>query len=149
MVDELDTLGITLMVTFWPFQSRESQHWQEFESNGYLVPRLNGTLMSWDGGDQYLYDPFNEAARKAAFKAFMDGYGKYGIKTIWIDAAEPERMDEANVGNWRFALGTDAEIGEAWVQQHTRMIADGMKSIGIEPEDYFILPRHAWTGTWM
>ena len=68
MVDELDTLGITLMVTFWPFQSRESIHWTEFESNGYLVPRLNGTLDSWDGGDQYLYDSFNPDARKAVFR---------------------------------------------------------------------------------
>ena len=57
-------------------------------------------------------------------------------------------MDDKNVGNWRFAAGTDAEVGGAWVQQHTRMIADGMKTIGIEPEDYFILPRHAWAGTW-
>ena len=31
--------------------------------------------------------------------------------------------------------GTDAEVGEAWVQQHTRMIADGMKSIGIQPDE--------------
>ena len=37
MFDELQTLGIELMVTFWPFQSRESTHWQEFSSNGYLV----------------------------------------------------------------------------------------------------------------
>eukprot|EP01043_Picozoa_sp_COSAG02_P058814 COSAG02_NODE_7384_length_3039_cov_9.723391_1_plen_496_part_00 len=138
MVDELQTMGITLMVTFWPFQSRESIHWTEFESNGYLVPRLNGTLESWDGGDQYLYDPFNPDARKAVFQKFMEGYGKYGIKTIWIDAAEPERMDDKNVGNWRYHLGTDAEIGGAWVQQHTRMIADGMLSIGIKPEDYFV-----------
>ena len=57
-------------------------------------------------------------------------------------------MDDKNVGNWRFAEGTDAEVGGAWVQQHTRMIADGMKTIGIEPDDYFILPRHAWAGTW-
>lgn len=95
-------------------------------------------MESWDGGDQYLYDPFNPDARKAVFQKFMEGYGKYGIKTIWIDAAEPERMDDKNVGNWRFHLGTDAEIGGAWVQQHTRMIADGMLSIGIKPEDYFV-----------
>lgn len=138
MVDELQTLGITLMVTFWPFQSRESIHWTEFESNGYLVPRLNGTLDSWDGGDQYLYDPFNPDARKAVFQKFMEGYGKYGIKTIWIDAAEPERFGDKDVGDWRFHAGTDAEVGGAWVQQHTRMIADGMLSIGIQPEDYFV-----------
>jgi hypothetical protein len=43
-----------------PFQSKESQHWEEFQSKGYLVPRINtskagnGALLSWDGGDQYL-----------------------------------------------------------------------------------------------
>ena len=95
-------------------------------------------------GDQYLYDPFNEDARKAVFKAFMQGYGKYGIKTIWIDAAEPERMDAANVGNWKFKLGTDAEVGEAWVQQHTRMIADGMASVGIQPDEYVACRRFSY-----
>eukprot|EP00329_Picozoa_sp_Boothbay-MS584-11_P001985 21254_4 len=39
-------------------------------------------------------------------------------------------------------------VRTAWIQQHTRMIADGMKAIGVMPEDYFILPRHAWVGTW-
>ena len=50
-------------------------------------------------------------------------------------------MNDKDVGDWRFHLGTDAEIGGAWVQQHTRMIADGMLSIGIKPEDYFVRVR--------
>lgn len=74
----------------------------------------------------------------------MEGYGKYGIKTIWLDAAEPQRNSEATLYKARFAAGTDAEVGGAWVQQHTRAFADGMKSVGIEPSEYFVLPRHAW-----
>ena len=44
--------------------------------------------------------------------------------------------------------GTDAEVGEAWVQQHAKMLHDGFASKGIGAGDYFILPRHAWAGSW-
>ena len=44
--------------------------------------------------------------------------------------------------------GTDAEVGEAWVQQHAKMLHDGMATKGIGAGDYFILPRHAWAGSW-
>lgn len=84
MFDELQTLGIELMVTFWPFQSRESRHWQNFSSNGWLVNKINASNpTSYDGGDQYLIDETNPDARAAVFEGFMEGYGTYGIKTIW------------------------------------------------------------------
>ena len=44
--------------------------------------------------------------------------------------------------------GTDAELGQAWVQRHTETFSKGMTSIGVSPEEYFTLPRHAWTGSW-
>jgi hypothetical protein len=43
-------LGIEPMVTFWPFQTTGSKHWQEFSSSGYLVNTLNGTQKDYDGG---------------------------------------------------------------------------------------------------
>lgn len=137
------------MVTFWPFQSRESRHWDNFSSNGWLATKLNTTgQTSYDGGDQYVVDETNPATRAAVFDGFWSGYGVYGIKTIWIDAAEPEHFGGADEGQWNFSLGTDAEIGEAWVQQHARVFADGFASHGITPNDYFILPRSAWVGSW-
>ncbi len=78
----------------------------------------------------------------------MEGYGKFGIKTIWIDAAEPEHFGGANEGQWRLSAGTDAEVGEAWVQQHARVFADGFATQGITTDEYFILPRSAWVGSW-
>lgn len=36
----------------------------------------------------------------------------------------------------------------AWTQQHVRTFADGFGTIGIGPSDYFVLPRHIWTGSW-
>lgn len=45
-------------------------------------------------------------------------------------------------------MGMDGEIGEAWIQQHVRTFADGMASIGVSPDEYFVLPRHGWAGSW-
>jgi len=147
MYDELATLGIELMVTFWPFQTTGSSHWQEFSQDGYLTPLLNGTLLPYDG-DQYLVDETNPYVRQSVFQGFWDGYGKYGIHTIWIDAAEPEHFGSDLEGQWKFTAGSDAEVGEAWIQQHAKTFQDGFATVGIKPEDYFILPRHAWAGSW-
>jgi alpha-D-xyloside xylohydrolase len=149
MFDELQTMGIELMVTFWPFQSTESRHWANFTNNNYLVNTINSsTPTSYDGGDQYLVDETNPDARAAVFDGFWEGYGVYGIKTVWIDAAEPEHFGNENEGKWKLAAGTDSEVGEAWIQQHARVFAEGFGARGITPDDYFILPRSAWVGTW-
>ena len=33
------------------------------------------------------------------------GYGKFGIKTVWLDAAEPERPSDDTVGQFLFSKG--------------------------------------------
>jgi alpha-D-xyloside xylohydrolase len=147
MVAELAAYGIELMVTFWPFQTTESTHWQQYNSSGYLAPMLDGAVAPFDEGGQYLVDETSAAVRNATFEAFWQGYGQYGIKTVWLDAAEPERPDGKTLGQWRYGAGTDGEVGEAWVTQHVRTFADGFASKGIAPDEYFVLPRHAWAGS--
>ena len=151
MVDELTSLGIELMVTFWPFQSTGSRYWEEFSSSGYLVSKLDagpGNFSSYDGGNQYLVDDTNPTVRQAIFEKFWSGYGRFGIKSIWVDAAEPEHFGDSTEGQWNMSVGTDAEIGEAWIQTHALTFAEGFASKGINASDYFILPRSAWVGTW-
>lgn len=38
-------------------------------------------------GNYYVYDPTNPAARAATFADWYAGYGVYGVKTLWLDAA--------------------------------------------------------------
>ena len=147
MVDELQSYGIEPMVTVWPFQSTSSIHWQEYSTSGYLVTQ-NGSLASYDGGNQYLIDQTNPVVRANAFSKFMQGYGQYGFKTIWVDAAEPEHFGGSSEGSWKLLAGTDAEVGAAWVRDHAKMYNEGFATQGIQPGDYFILPRSAWIGTW-
>jgi alpha-D-xyloside xylohydrolase len=146
MIDQLITLGITFKITFWPFQTPQSKHWDEFNNSGYLAT-INGTLQPIKS-NYYLYDSTNPDARKAVFNAYHEGYGTFGIKTIWLDAAEPERHSKDSYGLVKFQAGTDAEVGEAWIQQHVKTFAEGFASQGITGADYYVLPRHAWAGSW-
>ena len=149
MVDELRTMGIELMTTFWPLQSTGSRHWDNFTKNDWLVNRLNATApTSYDGSDQYLIDQTNPVVRENVFEYFWEGYGQYGVKTIWVDAAEPEHFGSEAEGTWRHFAGTDAEVGEAFITQHARSFADGFATKNISASDYFILPRSAWAGSW-
>ena len=55
-----------------------------------LVNTTSGSSSSFDGGNQYLVDQTLPAVRKAVFDKFWDGYGKLGVRAVWLDAAEPE-----------------------------------------------------------
>ena len=79
MVDELSTMGIETMVTFWPFQSKESRYYAEFVGNGWLVNQINATApTSYDGGDQYLIDQTNPYVRTAVFDKVRGGVARAG-----------------------------------------------------------------------
>jgi alpha-D-xyloside xylohydrolase len=146
MVDNLRTLGIEPMVTFWPFQTEQSKNYPEFFASNYLATSLNSTPLYLEG-NYYLVDQTNEYAAEATFQKFWQGYGQYGFKTIWLDAAEPERQSD-NFGQFLMDAGTDTEIGQGWIQKHVKAFADGFASKGISGDEYFVLPRHAWAGTW-
>lgn len=146
MVDELASLGIELMITFWPFQTPPSQHWNQYVDNGYLATNLTGGSQPLEAG-VWVYDATSVAARNATFWDWYAGYGQYGVKSIWMDAAEPERSTY-NFGEFHFELGTDTEVGMAWTQQHVKTFAEGLPQIGINASDYFVLPRHVWAGSW-
>ena len=153
MVSELRSLGVELMVTFWPHQSPNSSNFPRWLSSGYLAQLMSGgdaantSAAPFDWVD-YLVDSTSSVQREAAFEQFWQGYGQYGVRAVWMDAAEPEREDRSNLGNWRFAGGTDVEVGEAWVREHVRGMAEGFASRGLGPSDFFLLPRSGWAGSW-
>ena len=148
MVDELTSYGIELMTTFWPLQTVASTHWAQFNGSGYLAVLANGTSSPYDGSDQWLVDTTNANARAAMFDGFWQGYGRLGVRAVWLDAAEPEHFGGGLEGQWRLAAGTDGEVGMAWAQQHVRAFSEGFAGKGLGPSDVLLLPRHAWAGSW-
>eukprot|EP00756_Hemistasia_phaeocysticola_P003956 Hpha_TRINITY_DN12551_c0_g2::TRINITY_DN12551_c0_g2_i1::g.50970::m.50970/K01811/xylS, yicI; alpha-D-xyloside xylohydrolase len=155
MVEELRGLGIELMVTMWPFMGFEvSKNWQEYLNNGYLANYTTtgeaNTTTFWRYNtptNNALIDFTNPAAMNATFRHWYEGYGKYGIKAIWMDETEPDHQSYIGGGQWNLHAGSDGQVLPAWVSYYIRGMAEGLRSVGLE-NDFFILARSAWVGTW-
>ena len=149
MVQQLQDMGIELAVTFWPYVTPAGAYYSNFTAAGFFTNNLTtgvpSPVESW-AGPMYLTDESNPAARAAIYAAFKAGYGRFGIRTVWLDGSEPERSTAYNFGQFSLAGGTDNEIGEAWIQQHVRAMAEGFASDGYAPNEFFLLPRSTWAG---
>eukprot|EP00048_Salpingoeca_helianthica_P023008 m.21681 g.21681 ORF g.21681 m.21681 type:complete len:843 (+) comp8126_c0_seq1:167-2695(+) len=151
MVAELQSLGIELAVTFWAHLMPAGSHFDAFDRSGFLLRNITTNLSApieyWGAGNPlFLTDETNAAAQAAIFEAFWTGYGQYGIRTLWLDGSEPERQTNS-FGQFALHAGSDMEIGEAWVREHTAAIARGMASKGYGPGDFVTLARSAWAGS--
>jgi alpha-D-xyloside xylohydrolase len=171
MVDELREMGIELMITFWPFMGmNESIHWDEYHNKGYLaVNNTDGAAKTMATGDSCgrdpktgactytfwryntptnnaLVDSTNPAAMAQTTEHWFEGYGKYGVRAVWMDEAEPDHAKMISGGQWRLHAGTDTEVIPAWVQYWSKGFSQ--RFIDVHPDgEYFILSRNAWAGT--
>ena len=90
-------------------------------------------------------DATNDAARKAAFDHWYEGYGKYGVRAMWMDQAEPDHTVYISGGQWKLAKGLDTEVLPAWTYEWSRGFSDKMDELG--ESEFFLLSRSAWAGT--
>ena len=156
MVEELQGMGIELMVTMWPYMGfNVSSNWNEYLSNNWLandtVTGRADTTNFWRYNtptNNALIDFTNPDAMNATFWKWYEGYGKYGIKAIWMDESEPDHSLMIGGGQWSFHAGSDGQLIPAWVRYYTDGMAKGLREIGHKDGDFFILSRNAWAGTW-
>ena len=94
-----------------------------------------------------LVDATNDDALRTTFEHWHDGYGKYGIKAMWMDESEPDHKDYISGGQWKLAKGLDTEVLPAWTYDWSKGFSDEMRRIGVEEGDFFLLSRSAWAGT--
>ena len=148
MFAELRSAGVETVVSFYPYQNEGSANYAA------LVPALSAVDMTgardaYNGclGGQTLYDAFNADARAATFGLWTAGYGRFNVSWAWHDCDEPGR-DTTRNGRWRFAAGTDTEVGPAWAREHSRTMFDGNARIGLNASTFVTLSRAAYPGSW-
>eukprot|EP00937_MAST-01D_sp_MAST-1D-sp2_P006861 g6861.t1 len=157
MVDELRDMGIELMVTFWPYMGQYvSTHWEEYSAKQYCLVNAsaasNGT--SADSFWEYstptgnaVVDATSDAALEATYDHWYEGYGKFGVRAMWMDQAEPDHALYISGGQWKLAKGLDTEVLPAWTYDWSRGFAKKMAELGHRPGEFFLLSRSAWAGT--
>src|SRR5256714_14802138 len=90
------------------------------------------------------YDATNPRARDYIWSKVRDNYLKYGIKTWWLDACEPELVPE-QPETLRYHIGPGLEVGNAYPMLHTRGFYEGMQAEG--EQEIVLLCRSAWAGS--
>ena len=145
MVKELKELGIELMVSIWPTVDKTGENYQEMLEKGYLIRTERGLRVSMDfEGYTVHVDATNPEARKYLWNKAKKNYYDYGIKTFWLDEAEPEYA-VYDFDNFRYYLGKNLEVGNLYPVAYARTFYEGQEAQG--QENIVNLLRCAWAGS--
>ena len=145
MIAELHELGVELMVSVWPQVDIESENFDRLRRENLLVTSERGMdlHMAFGGLSRFL-DVTHPAAREALWELSKRNYYDKGVRTFWLDEAEPE-YGVYDFDNYRYHLGPNVQIGNVYPQLFARTFADGMRAEG--EEDFVNLLRAAWAGS--
>ncbi len=145
MCAELKAMGIELMVSVWPQVSLESENYEEMRQQGLLVRSELGEQvgMRYQGNSMF-YDATNPKARAYVWEKCKKNYFDKGIRIYWLDEAEPE-YGEYDFENYRYSLGSNAQIGNLYPQMYARGFFEGLQSCG--QQNAVSLLRCAWAGS--
>ena len=138
-------MGIELMVSVWPTVDRRCENYDEMLHRGLLVRTDRGQRITMDFcGDTVFYDTTNPAARKYVWDKAKTNYFDKGIKTFWLDEAEPE-YTPYDFDNFRCWAGPNLAIGNIYPKEYARGFYEGQEAAG--QKNIVNLLRCAWAGS--
>ena len=145
MVEELRELGVEVMVSVWPQVSLESENYPVLRKGNMLVRAERGLDidMSFQGPSAFI-DVTNPDTRAFVWDKCRANYAVHGIRTFWLDEAEPE-YGVYDFDNYRYHLGPNLQIGNLYPQLYARTFWDGQRAAG--QDDIVNLTRCAWAGS--
>jgi alpha-D-xyloside xylohydrolase len=151
MVEELEKMGVKLMVSVWPTVNPKSGNALEMKRRGFLVDTNNGLDVVHSFVDTYeerpvylhYYDATNPSARIFLWERIKEHYYDTGVRVFWLDACEPE-MNPYDHENLRFESGTGLAVANSYPLLHAKGFYDGMKAAG--QNKICNLARSGWAG---
>lgn len=145
MIKELKEMGIELMVSIWPTVDYRSENFQEMKEKGYLIRTERGFRIVMDfQGNTIHYDATNPDAREYVWQKAKKNYYDKGVKTFWLDEAEPE-YSVYDFENYRYHMGPNVQIGNLYPKLYAKTFYDGMTAEG--QKNVINLLRCAWAGS--
>lgn len=145
MVAKLHEMGIEIMVSVWPQVDWRSENYEEMRQQGLLVKSHAGidVQMHFHGNNVFM-DATNPRTRKYVWEKCRKNYADLGIRTFWLDEAEPE-FGAYDFENYRYCAGTVEEVGNIYPREYARLFCEGQKELG--QENIVNLVRCAWVGS--
>ena len=149
MIAELRELGIELMVSIWPTVDVNSENYDEMEDRGLLVrtDRGSGTTMEFMGNEVF-FDATNPEAQEFIWSKAKQNYFDQGIRTFWLDEAEPELVTHSGQYDWdliRYHRGPALKVGNLYPVGYAKAFYDGQQAAG--QTEILNLVRCCWAGS--
>ncbi|MGD8164914.1 glycoside hydrolase family 31 protein [Pantoea sp. FN0307] len=145
MVKELKEMGIETMVSVWPTVDSRSANYARMKSRGLLVNSDRGVSVNLDFlGNTTFFDATHPAAREFVWQEVRRNYYDLGIRTFWLDEAEPEYR-AYDFDNYRYHLGPVLEVGNIYPQKFAQGFWEGLQQQG--ETEIVNLVRCAWAGS--
>jgi len=153
MVDSIHRMNGRVMISVWPKFYVTTDHYKEFDKNGwmYKLP-VTDSIRDWVGPG-YLgsfYDAYSADARKLFWKQMQDHYVPLGIDAWWMDASEPNIRDCTDLQYRKdlitpTALGPSTKYFNAYGLMNAEAIYDGQRAMDNDRR-VFLLTRSGFAG---
>jgi len=132
MCEELEEMGVHPVVSVWPTINPDSENYTEMSEGNMLLRTENGQFGTFHFyGQQTFIDPTNPATREFVWDKLKKNYYDYGIKTFWLDEAEPE-VHPQQFDNLHFYVGNGGQTALLYPFYYSKMVYDGLKDAGEE-----------------
>lgn len=153
MVDSIHAMNGRVMLSVWPKFYASTEHFKEFDENGWMYCRaITDSIRDWVGPGYIgsFYDAYSPDARKLFWSQIREHYYPLGIDAWWMDASEPNVRDCVDM-DYRKALcgptylGPSTKYFNAYALMNAEAIYDGQRST--EPDKrVFLLTRSGFSG---
>lgn len=150
--DAIHALGARVMISVWPKYTPGTANFDELQKAGQLYPLnlVTGTK-DWLGRVFTNYDAFDPEARRVYWRQLERGLFSKGIDAFWLDATEPEVLQNQGPADLATrmnptALGPGARVLNAYPLMASRAAFEGQRAAAPEKR-VAILARSAWAGS--
>lgn len=152
MIEELEELGIKLMVSVWPTVSPLSENYARMRDEGLLVATDQGLPLHAPWHDKgfgtempvAFYDATSDAARAFVWDTLKRNYYDLGVRAFWLDGCEPE-LQPGHPHNLSLAAGAGSEVVNLYPMAGARTVCEGTRAEG--DDGVVLLCRSGWAGS--
>lgn len=147
MIEELANMGVKLVVSIWPTVDTRSENYPRMVESGMLIRVDRGVRVAMDFMGNTVHADFtNPSARQFVWDVVKKNYWDLGVRTFWLDEAEPE-YSKYDFENYRYHLGPDLAIGNVYPVKYAQAFWEGQTRAGQKPDHIVNLVRCAWAGS--
>jgi len=153
MVDSVHRMKARIMISVWPKFYYTTDHFMEFDSNGWMYRQaVNDSVRDWIGKGYIgsFYDAYSQGARDLFWEQIREHLYSKGFDAWWMDASEPDILSNASVEYRKLlstptALGPSAKYFNTYALVNAMAIYEGQRSS--DPgRRVFLLTRSGFSG---